>query len=263
MFLGDKGKTNQYSNIRRNYDIIIDNERMTIAKLSQNLGFYAVLPVGRSVETEVVYDTEGKLLTGSGLILRKKSSKERTYFSLVRISTLKGVEMREKKSFLGECEANDQPSDFPVQVAEGINEIFNNLFTVNLVDIVKHCTPYIEIVNDANKYRIVSGTGYEAEIAFETWKVTDLRTKRKAVVRNFSMKMEASPNYEREREHILDVIDRKCKELFFVNLNRFEIAEKAVFVPGPELDKDGKPLKKKSKKQIEAELKKKEEEEQV
>ncbi len=263
MFLGDKGKSNKYENIRRNYDIIIDNEKMTIQKLSQNLGFYAVLPMGRTVETEVVYDTDKKLLTGSGLILRKKINKQRTYFSLVRISTLKGIEDREKKSFLGECEENDKPSDFPVQVADGINEIFNNLFTVNVVDIVKHCTPYIQIVNDANKYRIVSGTGYEVEIAFETLKVTDLRTKRKAEVRNFSMKMESDPNYTHEREHILDIIDRKCKELFFVNLNRFEIAEKAVFVPEPELDKDGKPIKKKSRKQIEAELKKREEEEQV
>lgn len=264
MFLGDKGKENEYHHVRRNFDIVIDNESFTLQKLSHELGFYSIMPLGKDKETEIVFDTEGNLLSGSGLILRKKISADRTYFSFVRISSIKGTADREKKYFLGECEANDVPSDFPVQIADGINHIFNNLFTVNVVDIVKHCTPYIKIEILANKYKIVSGTGYEAELSFETLKIRDLRTGRKAKVRNFSLNMAEKPGYEREREHILDIIDRKCKELVPTNRNRFEIAEVAVRIPVQKSEDDNKDekTKKKSRKELKAEMKKKQQEQE-
>ncbi len=246
MFLGDKGKENEFPNIRRNYDIIIDNPGLTLQKLSRNLGFYNIVPQGKRKEVEIVFDTERLLLTGSGLILRKKMTRERTYFSLVRISTMDNVQNREKKSFLGECEPNDVPSDFPVQIADAINKIFNNLFTINITDIVKHCEPYIRYEILADSFKLVSGTGYEAEFTFETLKVRDLRTGRKAKVRNFSLDMDTNPAYERERQHILDVIEHKCKELFYVNRNRFEIAQASVKVPE---QKPGEQKAKKEKKQ--------------
>lgn len=233
MFLGDKGQPGKFSTIRYNYDIIIDNERMTLQKLNKNLGFYNIVPMGKDVSVEIVYDTEGKLLTGAGLIIRKKTTKQRTYFSLVRLSAINELENREKKSFLGECETNDQPSDFPVQIADEINRIFNNLFTIDVVNIVKHCTPYIRTEIVGNKYKIISGTGYEAEMQFETLKVKDFRTGKKANVRNFTIEMELNPDYEKERQEILDTIEKYCKELSRLNRSRFEISQIAVKVPEP------------------------------
>ena len=259
MFLGDKGRGSRTRHIRRNYDIVIDNQKLTLHKLLQELGFYNILPLGRSEEVEEVYDTEGKLLSGAGLLLRKKINQERTYFSLVRVSSIKDVQEREKKYFLGECEMDDEPKDFPVQVAAGINKVFNNLFTVNVVDIVTHCTPYIKITILADRYKVVSGTGYDAEITFETLKVKDMRTGRKANVRNFSLNMPLKDGYDKERDHIVDIIDRKCKELVFTNRNRFEIAEVAVRIPVPKEGQDGKKEKKKTRKQLKEELKKQEE----
>lgn len=257
MFLGDKGKPSTFNNVRRNYQIIIDNEKNTIKKMTNTLGFYSIVNVGKINDIEVVYDTDKKLLTGAGLILRKKITPQRTYFTLIRISGMTNLKNREKKSFLGECEVNDQPSDFPVQIADGINTIFNNLFTVNVVDIVQHCTPYIKTEISGNRYKIISGTGYEAEMTFENLKITDFRTGRKVRTRNFTIEMDDDPNYEREREQILDCIDRHCKELLFVNRNRFEVAEVAVRIPEPKIDKEGKVVKekKKSKKELKAELK--------
>lgn len=233
MFLGDKRKPSEYHSLRLNYDILIDDERTTIQKMMSRLGFYTIIPQGRIKQTEIVYDTERKLLTGAGLILRKKIDVNRTYFSLVRVSSIKDIELREKTSFLGECEVKDQPNDFPEQIADEINKIFNNLFTINLVDVVKHCTPYIGIDIVANKYKIVSGTGYELEIYFETLSIKDFRTGRRAKRRNFSIKMFLDPNYEKERKRILEVIDRFCKELVLLKRNHFEIAEVAVRIPEP------------------------------
>lgn len=249
MFLGDKGKPNKYSTIRLNYDIVIDKEKFTIAKMMRNLGFYTILFEGKIKDVETVYDTDKKLLTGAGLIIRKKTTPKRTYFSLVRISSIKNSSAREKKSFLGECELQDQPSDFPVQIADAINKVFNNLFTINLVDVVKHCTPYVRTEITGNRYKIVSGTGYEAEISFENIKARNARTGRKGKTRIFSIKMEEDPNYERERLHILDTIERFCKELVLVERNRFEISEILVREPVFKPQTDKKKQDKKDKKE--------------
>lgn len=253
MFLGDKGKPTKYSTMRVNYDIIIDNEKFTLQKLTRKLGFYTILFEKKIKEVEIVYDTDKFLLTGAGLIIRKKNTPQRTYFSLVRVSSMSNIENREKKSFLGECEPHDQPSDFPVQIADEINKIFNNLFTINVVDIVKHCIPYLKIDIGGNRYKIVSGTGYEAEISFEDLKIKDVRSGKKARKRVVSLKMELDPNYEREREQILDVIEHSCKELVQINRNRFEIAEVLVKPPvpknRPDTDDELKMKKKKTKKE--------------
>lgn len=250
MFLGDKGKPTKYSTMRVNYDIVIDNEKFTLQKLTRKLGFYTILFEKKIKEVETVYDTDKFLLTGAGLIIRKKSTPQRTYFSLVRVTSMSNIENREKKSFLGECELHDQPSDFPVQIADEINKIFNNLFTINVVEIVKHCTPYLKIDIGGNRYKIVSGTGYEAEISFEDLKIKDVRSGKKARKRIVSLKMELDPNYEREREKILDVIEHNCKELVQINRNRFEIAEVLIKPPIPKNKPNSKEeLKEKKKNQ--------------
>lgn len=247
MFLGDKGTPNKFATRRHNYDILIDNEKMTLSKISKNLGFYNIIYTGKLKKIETVYDTDKNLLTGAGLIIRKINTKERTYFSLIRVSDVAQVSNREKKAFLGECEPKDQPSDFPVQIADAIKVAFNNLFAVNVVDIVKHSTAYITTDISGNVYKIVSGTGYEAEMSFETWKVKDMRTGRKMKIRNFSLDFELNPAYQKEMEHILHIVDRYCKELVPLNRNRFEVAEIAVRprVPSgnrPAVDADGNPI---------------------
>lgn len=267
MFLGDRGTPNKYATRRHNYDILIDNEKMTLSKISKNLGFYNVIYTGKLHKTETVYDTDKNLLTGAGLIIRKINTKERTYFSLIRVSDVAQVSNREKKAFLGECEPKDEPSDFPVQIADAIKLAFNNLFGINVVDIVKHSTAYITTEISGNVYKIVSGTGYEAEMSFETWKIKDHRTGKKVKIRNFSLDFELNPSYEKEIEHILHIVDRYCKELVPLDRNRFEVAEIAVRprvpsgnrpavgpdghpIASPEANKDGKKKKKDKKKKV-------------
>lgn len=247
MFLGDKGAPAKFVSRRHNYDILIDNEKMTLSKISKNLGFYNIIYKGKLRKIETVYDTDKNLLTGAGLIIRKINTKERTYFSLIRISDVAQVSNREKKAFLGECEPKDEPSDFPVQIADAIKNAFNNLFAINVVDIVKHTTAYISIDIKGDLYKIVSGTGYEVEMSFETWKIKDHRTGKSAKIRNFSLDFDLNPAYEKEMEHILHIVDRYCKELVPLNRNRFEIAEVTVRprVPTekkPAVDEDGNPI---------------------
>ena len=249
MFHGDKGKPSKFKTIRYNYDILIDNERMSLSKLGARLGFYSIEYAGKINEVETVYDTPNNLLTGVGIVIRKKHTPKRTYFSLVKINSIKNSRNSDRKEFLGECDPNDQPKDFPVQIADKINQIFNNLFTINLVDMIKHCSPYVINEVTGNLYKIHSGTGYEAELAFETMNVKNARTGKRERVRNFSIIFPMDPNYEHEREQILNAVDLYCNELVPLNRNKFEIAEIAVKtrVPKqvPEQEKKSKKDKKK------------------
>ncbi len=253
MFLGDKGKekTPKYRNVRYNYDVLIDDEKKSLLKLSQNLGFYDIVFDEKIKDVETCYDTPTNLLTNTGLIIRKKNTPQRSYFTLIRLSDLRRVEDRERKEFLGECEPKDQPSDFPVQIADKINEVFNNLFTVNLVDIIKHTTPYIVCELSGNRYKIISGTGYEAEVCFEWMKVKNMRNGKRARLRNFSVAFSLDPNYEKEREHILWVIERYCKEFVPLTKNHLEVAEIAVRTRVPKENPEAQKGKGKGKKKEE------------
>lgn len=228
MFYGDKSSPSKFRTLRYNYDILIDNEKMTLTKLARRLNFYSIVFDSKINDIETVYDTSNNLLTGSGLIIRKRTTKERSYFSLVRLNSVKSSRNHERKEFLGECDKNDQPSDFPVQIADRINEIFANVFTINLVDIIKHCTPYITTQIKGNRYKIISGTGYDAEISFETFKVKNYRNGKSAVLRNFSVAFDLDPDFEKERSEILETLDRYCKELVLLDRNNFQISEVAV-----------------------------------
>ena len=103
-----------------------------------------------------------------------------------------------------------------------------------------------------NRYKIISGTGYEAELCFEWMKVKNFHNGKKARLRNFSIAFALDPNFEEERAHILRVVERYCKEFVPLTKNHFEVAEVAVRTRVPKMDaeqqKDGKNGKKKGKK---------------
>ena len=253
MFLGDTGKGEKYKSKRFNFDVLVDNEKMTLQKLSSRLGFYSIEYQGKFKEIETVYDTPNNLLTGVGIVIRKSQNKERCYFSLIRINSLKNARTSDRKEFLGECEPKDQPKNFPVQIADRINEIFNSVFTVDLVDVINHCEPYVYYEITGNKYKIISGTGYEAEMSFENFDVRNMRTGKRARFRNFSIAFPMHPDFDRERNEILNAIDVYCNELAPLDRNNFEIAEAAVKtrvpkqVPKEEQEQVKKGKKKKQK----------------
>lgn len=256
MFLGDTGKGEKIKSKRYNFDVLVDNEKFTLQKLSSRLGFYSIEYQGRFKEIETVYDTPNNLLTGSGIVIRKRQNKDRCYFSLIRINSLKNSRTSDRKEFLGECEPKDQPKNFPVQIADKINEIFNSVFTVDLVDVINHCEPYVYYEITGNKYKIISGTGYEAEMSFENFNVRNMRTGKRAKLRNFSISFPMQPEFEKERNQILEAIDIYCNELVPLDRNNFEIAEVAVRtrVPKPvQKEENGDRGNKKNKKETKEE----------
>lgn len=237
MFQGDKGKRSKFQNIRINYDVYNKNEKATLKKLDSGLNFFSLSPSGKVQEIEIIYDTDNKLFTESGLIISKKIMPTRCYFRISRMNIIKGITQTESKYFLGECDMPDQPSDFPTQIADGISKILPELFAVDLVTLVKHLKPYIKIEIYGESYKLSSGNGYSATLSYETQKYTNLQyskqrqshARKNMQKRVFSVEMPNDPQHQVELKQIIDAIEKHCKELVPYKKNRFEIAKTLLF----------------------------------
>ena len=132
-----------------------------------------------------------------------------------------------KKFLFGSCEDADEPKDFSLQIASAIENSFSSPFTVDLDSIVKQTNPIIEVDIQSDKYKIICGTGYRAEMLYENAVYEDLKTGKKVPVLGVTFKF---PLEEREEtKEILQILSRKVFGLFLNEKSRFEIAEQVLY----------------------------------
>ena len=204
------------------------NFKKVFKTITSNLPFYRFEHVGKETEKEIFYDVPDDLLSTAGLILSKWYSNNKIYFHVRKISTLVGAMKRPSKKFLfGSCEEIDQPKDFSLQIASAIENSFSSPFTVDLDSIVKQTRPIIEVKVESDKYRIVCGTGYRAEMLYENAEYKDVKTGKKVSRLGVTFKF---PLEEcEETTEILDIISKKVFGLALFDNSRFEIAQKLLY----------------------------------
>lgn len=212
------------------YFFIGKNEKSTLKKLDQHLHFFRVRYEGKFKGLEIVYDVPNNMLTGAGLVLSKQYEDTTAFFKVRKMSTLPSAFKRpSQKFYLGQCEDVEAPKDYPVQIANAISNSFPSSFTIDLVSIVRQTVPKIEISVKGKKYRIISGTGYEADLLYEVATYKDLEGNNKVKKPGMTLKLPADEKYEKENQEILDVVDHYCKELVPYEHSRFEMAMRLLF----------------------------------
>lgn len=221
------------------YIYIGKNYKKTINKLDEKLNYYRISNVGKFDSREIIYDVPSNMLSNAGLVLSKQYEGKSSYFKVRKISTLPGGYKRPGQKFqLGKCEGSEAPKDFPVQIANAISNSFANVFTIDLVSVVRQTVPKIEILITGQKYQIIGGTGYEASILVEDAVYKDLQTNKKVKREGFTIKLPKDEKWERENKEILDVIEHYCKELVPYELSRFEIAQRLLYPKPVDFSKD-------------------------
>lgn len=251
----NNSQASRFNSIRIYYEIFTKKEDIIRQKFEKNMPFYSIAYNKKLNEKEIIYDTEKKLLTSANLVLSKRILPERTYFRILKVSSIKNqIIKNEKKTFLGECDKTDEPKNFPNQMADAINRSFNNLFAIDLNEIVKHLSTFISIEVKGDEYKIFCGTGFSAKLSFEDHVYRNEINKKKVKSRVCSLKMDNNPLYEKEREDLLRAIDKYCKELVPMKRNRFEMAYVKLFPPIPKEGVENKIEKpsKKDKKKVKA-----------
>lgn len=197
-------------------------------KLTDELPYYRFEKAGKEFEKEIFYDVPDQLLSTAGLVLSKWYHGKKIYFHVRKLSKLVGAMKRPTKKFLfGSCEDIDEPKDFSLQIASAIENSFSSPFTVDLDSIVKQTRPIIEVDIQSEKFNVICGTGYRAEMLYENAIYKDIKTGKKVSRLGITFKV---PLEEREEtDEILDIISRKVFGIALYDNSRFEIAQQLLY----------------------------------
>ncbi len=200
------------------------------SKLDKALNYHRLELAGKFDGMEVIYDVPSNLLSKAGIVLSKQYEGEKSFFKVRKISQLPGGYKRPSQKFnLGESQDAEAPKDFPMQIANAISNLFANVFTIDLVSVVRQTEPKIEIIVDGYKYNIIGGTGYRAVLLYENAIYKDVKTNKKVKRIGVTLKMPNEEKYEKENQTILSAIEHSCKELVGYEQSRFEIAERLLY----------------------------------
>lgn len=229
-------KIEQEDQRKIHYYIVGGNFKKILKKLDKELHYYRILFDSNIVGSEVIYDVPNNLLTGAGIILSKQFQDGKLFFKVRKISQLPGGYKRPSQKFtLGESEVGEHPKDFPMQIANAISNAFANVFTIDLVSVVRQTVPKIQIDVKAKKYNVFGGTGYRCSFLCENAIYRDLETNKKVKRPGFTVNIPIDEKYEKENKIILAAIEHGCKELVGYEQSRFEIAERLLH-PKPYVD---------------------------
>lgn len=208
-------------------------------KLDSHLRYYRLEYVGKYNAKEVTYDVADNMLSNSGIVLSKDRENDKVALKIRKISYLPGaLKKPSKKYVLGEIDKDDQPKDFSLFIASAIENAFSSRFTVDLDSIVKKTMPKIEITNNADRYKIICGTGYRAEVYFENVEYRDVVSNLKVEKPSVTLHLPIGEQNEKENQEILKVIDRYINELALYNYSRVEIAQKLLKPSAEEVKQD-------------------------
>ena len=201
-----------------------------LKKIEDLLKFYRIENQGKTNAKEIIYDVQNNMLSDAGVVLSKQYEDGRIMFNVRKISQLPGVLKRPSKKFiLGELQADADPKDFSLEISSAIESSFSTPFTVDLDAFVKQTMPKIEININANKFKIIGGTGFRGYIIQEKVIYRDIKTNKKVEREGVTLQLPLSDAYADENKKILDIIDREVKELGLFNASRFEIAQKLLY----------------------------------
>lgn len=207
------------------YFIFGHNFKKTLKKLDQQLTFYRIAFDRKIKGREIIYDVPNNLLSNAGIVLSKQYEDDKIYFKVRKISQLPGGFKRPSQKFkLGESEDGEHPKDFPMQISSAISNAFSNVFTIDLVSIVRQTEPKIQIDIKGDMFKIYGGTGYVSELLCETAVYRDLETNKHVKRYGVTLILPKDEKFEKENQIILHGIDHSCKELVSNNESRFELA---------------------------------------
>ena len=230
--------------VKVHYDMIRNNEKQILEKLDRELAFYRIYFYRKINGKEIIYDTPNNLLSGVGLVLSKQFEDNRVFFKVRKLSYLP-TELRKpsQKFYLAECNGNESPKDYPLQISSAINNAFSNIFTIDLVEVVKQTIPKYEIKIKGNLYELASGTGMKGSIVFEKVVYKDLLTGKKVKRNGATVTLPGDPSFKKEADEVLAAIETRCKELLIYKESRFEIAQRLLKPKDPNHKFDRKAFK--------------------
>ena len=237
------------SKYTKHYEAVSSTAFKNFLGFISGLKFQKTTKIGKSVASEVYYDTPTHLLNKSGVVLSKFREGQNAFFKVENTSFLsKVLNKLQKEVFVHPIGAGDNLTDHGFYIKDGIISLYSTSFSVDLENVIKNAVPKMEVVIKADIYQLTSGTGMRAKIALENKFIKNLETKRKYEVKGITVKLE-NENKELFTEDFNSfnaLIEKNCKEFIPIDENQFDFATK-VTKPLPPKEKKPKEKKKKDK----------------
>ena len=201
-----------------------------LKKLGDTMKFYRFENEGKANAKEIIYDVPNNLLSDAGIVISKQFEDGKVLFNVRKISWLPGALKRPSKKFnLGEFQHDEEPKDFSLDISSAIEHSFLTPFTVDLDSIVRQTIPKIEIKINADKVKIIGGTGFRAYIIYENVTYRDIKTNKTVERDDVTLQLSTLEEFAEENKKLLDIIETKVCELGKFNASRFEIAQKLLY----------------------------------
>ncbi len=216
------------------YEIVgLSKFKQILKTLCDNLPYYRFNKTKKRKSKEIFYDIPSHLLADGGIAISKWTEDGQSSLTVRKIFSVKELNKPSEKFFFGYCKNDEQPKDYSYQMALLIEKTFSTPFSVDLESLIKQTTPIIEVDITADKYEIICGTGYRAIMQYENIIYKDVKTGKKVETVGVTFKFPIDDR--KEKDEILNTIERRVKALALNNISRFEIAKKLLFTKPEEI----------------------------
>lgn len=225
-----ENKQVEFENFREYHFVLLGYSEFkdVYAKFNENLKFYRIASLGKAETVEIIYDVPENTLTEAGIIISTVKESGKRYLRVKKISLLEGELKRPTQTYiLGRLDDNEEPSDYSMQLSQTIENAFTTQFTIDVDDVVKKVEPKIEIDISNDRYKLICGSGYRAELVYEKATYKDIKTKKTVEREGVTLRLPIEPC--KESDELLKLVERKIVELAPYNLTRFEIAQKLLY----------------------------------
>ena len=136
----------QFQDMKYEYDILKSDEKKIVNKLNFHLSFYSFRPFQKSKKLEIFYDTETNLLSSAGIVLSKVIRDKASFIQISKINYISSnANKASKKVKITDCQPKQTPRDFAFQIATAITNMYENIFTIDLTEVLKKVSPFIQV----------------------------------------------------------------------------------------------------------------------
>lgn len=211
--------------VSKHYDVIDKNGYKRLQEMNKLLKFEQMVYSGSSVVTETFYDTSSDLLARTGILLSRVVEQGKCYLKLQKQTfipqTFRSVE---DVVFVHEVGLRDKIVDHSLYLVDGITTLFATSFNIDFDNVLKTVIPRLQITTKSTILRLISGTGFRANIYQEAMIFDNRITKRK--VKKDCLKLEnISPaNYDKQYAELVRLIEKYCKELLPITEDTYDYA---------------------------------------
>lgn len=207
------------------YDMVDEDGFKKLLGMGKILKFENISFNSSGTSSETFFDTPQDMLAKTGVLLSKVQEKGKTYIKIQKQSFVpQTFRTIEDTIYVHEIGSRDKILDHSLYLIDGISTLLATSFSIDLENVLKTIIPRLEITTNFNTFRLVSGTGFRANLIQENMLFKNLVTKRKVKKPCLRIENISPETYKPQYDALVELIERKCVGLLPITESTFDYA---------------------------------------